>query len=416
MVLPVMSLERKHSLAGTGIESLARQVMKVAQSAAPGVRRSRLRMGHCNFECSTDHAAHFFDVEHFVPWKTTPVELSDAVRYSIDLRVVPDLTIEVVATLANLQPASVHESYVGRCHHARYHWGADDQFFLIETGPTPADRSYCICRNGQKIFIIAASSTVRFPSYALRTLREIYLRESENRGAAMIHAAAVARRDRAVLIAGDKATGKTTLALALCAGRHVSFLGNDRVLLARGRREFVTFPFPLSCRIGMGTANQVPPVGELLNLPAPFYPRDNALRSAQGDDIRRRLQFGSTLKMVLTQLELTSGLRVEHHAGARLSRILLPQLEPERTDIVVEAVSPDELGNVLKTQLLTPCETEWPHPWLIDHQCTPESIHRTASELVAVAARQIRGYRLKFGFNYWRDGSAEPRLVSALGV
>ncbi|MGE3517494.1 MAG: hypothetical protein AB7J63_00940 [Vicinamibacterales bacterium] len=66
----------------------------------------------------------------------------------------------------------------------------------------------------------------------LRAVRELTTKCSVGRGAALLHAAALAWKGKGVVIAGPKGAGKTTLLLhLLSAGTGARFLANDRVTI-----------------------------------------------------------------------------------------------------------------------------------------------------------------------------------------
>lgn len=64
-----------------------------------------------------------------------------------------------------------------------------------------------------------------------------------------VHAAAVAKGERVLLLPGESGSGKTTLAAALIA-RGFSFLGDDTVVLERGDLRIRPIPFALAVKAG----------------------------------------------------------------------------------------------------------------------------------------------------------------------
>lgn len=95
---------------------------------------------------------------------------------------------------------------------------------------------------GGQVLVLAGSDRARVRSALMRPLRELGMDAARQRGGLLLHAAACALHGRAVLIAGPKQAGKTSLLTYLLSvgrqagegpgdGAGAALLGNDRVLI-----------------------------------------------------------------------------------------------------------------------------------------------------------------------------------------
>lgn len=85
-----------------------------------------------------------------------------------------------------------------------------------------------------------------------KTVREALLEYCEARGYVMLHASAVGHGSRVVIVAGDKGSGKTTLALSAALSRGYRYLSNDHLILYRagGRLVATSLPTPIPVKAG----------------------------------------------------------------------------------------------------------------------------------------------------------------------
>lgn len=85
-----------------------------------------------------------------------------------------------------------------------------------------------------------------------KAVREVLLDYCAARGYAMLHASAVARAGRVVIVAGDKGSGKTTLALSAALTRGYQYLSNDHLILYQdsGRLVATSLPTPIPVKAG----------------------------------------------------------------------------------------------------------------------------------------------------------------------
>ncbi len=384
---------------------------------------TRFRIGLWQFDCYSQFGSHLEALRHYVSWEV-PLNLGCEEKvYRMFLLTDRDLLEGIQQRLARLSPTRVLETYAGVCFLGQYPLGGEGRSLFFEQGQN-ADRSYCIVKDGDTVVVLcretsndSAESLLRaIPNspaeYILRAIREIYLRESENHDGVMLHAAGVVRDNFCILFPGNKAAGKTSLTLSLSLSPGYDYLCNDRAVLIPHQEDLFVFPFPLACRIGSGTIEQIPVIKRVLGESLPLYRRQSeALIAHDTSSVQKRHLFGSRIKLSLTPMEITELLPLNHNGGAPLGAIIVPYLDPVCHRPELEPLTAEILAEELSNQAITPSEPQWLTPYLVEHRRTVEDMYSVVDVLLSRVATDTPGYRLRFGFDYWNGRGINNRLL-----
>ena len=86
----------------------------------------------------------------------------------------------------------------------------------------------------------------------MRVVRELSMNRAQRRGGLLLHAAAMAVRDRGIVITGPKGAGKTSLLIHTLRARSARYVSNDRVVVpaAQGRPSAIGVPTIVALRRG----------------------------------------------------------------------------------------------------------------------------------------------------------------------
>jgi hypothetical protein len=162
------------------------------------------------------------------------------------------------------------------------------EFFTVRARRVGAEQLVCET-SGTRMSFDVACGRVRLdvpgprPGRELIELvRSLVLRNEENHGVVMLHAALVELAGRAVVIAGPKGAGKTSSALELVLHHGGRLLSGDKALLlpaeAGARDRPLVAGWPDWPHLGLGTISRFPQLGERFGLD-----RAVAAAQAQGD-------------------------------------------------------------------------------------------------------------------------------------
>jgi hypothetical protein len=229
---------------------------------------------------------------------------------------------------------------------------------------------------------------------ALRAVRELYLRLYEGAGDVFLHGAAVGTTQRAAIIVGPKAAGKTTLALAAC-GAGLSYISNDRVRIYGTDGDPWVATFPMALRVHPGTLLRYPDWAQLLltssTLTRPQEPRRLGARSP----VQLAANCPPACKFELTTAEVSTHLGLATMAEAPLRVVLIPTMTVGKELAAVRRLSPGEAADLLVGQCTSLHEDTWLTPWI------PASREGFDAGRVVVALRRLLNsvpvYSLCFG-------------------
>lgn len=162
----------------------------------------------------------------------------------------------------------------------------------------------------------------RRPRLALmRAVREFALHHELRQGALALHASGLVRDGKAILFAGPRKAGKTTL-LSACLSQvpDLKLLANDRVMLSPGQTGW-------SCR-GMATAVSVRPGDEDLLPGLRQQLHRHTLGPEVGPDEPMAREFPLQGRLMLSPSQYCRGLGVTMAAESQTAFILLPRVDP----------------------------------------------------------------------------------------
>jgi hypothetical protein len=197
-------------------------------------------------------------------------------------------------------------------------WGGPEH-----TTVDDAERSLYFTVGAGTVDVVADPSTKRWRFPLVWILTEIAATRLRER-CLDLHAAAVLGDDNAVVIAGPKLSGKTSLALYLL-GRGAQWVGNDRVLLDDvGTRPRVR-GVPSAVKIRPETAVRVPELAALAAVDRPYLLSEREVAAAP-----RVACVEPDADLALTPAQLATRLGVARVAEAPFGFVVFPEV---RTDV-----------------------------------------------------------------------------------
>jgi len=183
----------------------------------------------------------------------------------------------------------------------------------------------------QQIEVVGTPGNRRARMGLFRVVRELATLRAEIQPQLDLHAAGLVWADRAVLLVGEKCSGKTTLLAHALASGAAAMLANDRVIVSRDR----AFGVPTMVSVREDTRRFFPRLAD--GLPErPYLRTAEELAGAPPHRPRTGELF------VLAPGQLASQLGSAAVASARLGAIVFPEVKPEREGWSIERLSPAE--------------------------------------------------------------------------
>lgn len=202
-----------------------------------------------------------------------------------------------------------------------YHFLEEEQsrtYLSVENENHP---NHVIFIKNSSIEIYLTSETDNSIRVPLRVLRSVILEEFHNEKRIMLHAAAFKHKSiGGTLIPGDSGAGKTTTITKMINDGH-SYISNDRTFLWREGKHLYVSGWPLSIRIGLGTARNFWPTESMRNLSRAENINTLKILAEHPDQVSK---FGSKVKFELTPKELVSLLDCKVVNYSKLESIRIP--------------------------------------------------------------------------------------------
>ena len=158
-----------------------------------------------------------------------------------------------------------------------------------------------------------------------------------------LHAAAVEGGDHAVVIAGPKLSGKTSLALYLLA-RGGRWVGNDRVLLDDLGTTPLVRGVPSAVKLRPETVDRFPELGAIADVDRPYLLSEAELAVAARAIV-------SDADLAVTPAQLARRLGVDRVAEAPLGAFVFPHVRPDVRGWDAQLLSADEVIAALADSL-----------------------------------------------------------------
>jgi hypothetical protein len=237
-----------------------------------------------------------------------------------------------------------------------------------------------------RVVSIGTATGVNFRDLA-RQCRELLLGDLLADGWLVLHASAVARDGRAWIFAGDKGSGKTTLALKLLgADLGFGYLANDRLLArldADGAVEIK--PYPMSVRLGGATMRNHPRLRPHLHY---FDHFEAAILPLER-------QFVHEDKLELTVGEYASIVGFDVAGEAVLERVVLPTMDftNPATEVNVTAPQPQQAFDLLLRSVLIPDAdgASWLRELTGAKDELTDAMRQTVQAMATTGAARLRG-------------------------
>lgn len=286
----------------------------------------------------------------------------------VELYILPEAEVEATIKLI------VQEGeYLGKCIQQRY--GFYDKYLhagntyyiypLYDSSATPN----VICQNSERLIMLSTEGPFDYKLLG-RTIREIALRKLEEAGYVCLHASACQLNGKGILIIGDSAAGKTTLALSLCKFAGARYLTNDKILVKKTEdNRLVATPFSSAVRLNYGTLKTI----EMEDVFSEWE-----LKIGFPKETTDWKEFNGVHKLNILPGELKKILDIDVLGESPIDLVIFPKINMDLTEYKMEYTYDSE---VLKRNICTPYDEQFPEDWLNYRNRSTEWLEENAIEL-----------------------------------
>ena len=195
--------------------------------------------------------------------------------------------------------------------------------------------------------IIVRNNNENSANWIVRIIRELYLREKEDKGYFFMHGTSLEIDNKGIMLLGTSGSGKTTLAVKLLElNRMKKFLSNDRIFIDNDLKMDY---FPQAVTYAMGTVKN--------NQKLDTYFKENRILEKRKnliyEDAKNDIDCNTPLNDVKKIFNLT-----EMVARTKLNYIIYPRLDMEFNGIKVLEMPTLEKKELLEITNFTPNDTE----------------------------------------------------------
>ncbi len=237
--------------------------------------------------------------------------------------------------------------------------------------------------------IIVKENTESSANWIVRIIRELYLREKEDKGFFFMHGTALEIRNKGIMLLGTSGSGKTTLAVKLLELNEIKkFLSNDRAFV-NNKLQMDYFPQAVTYAIGTVKNNN------RLNQ----YFIDNRIlektKKINYEDATNNIDCNTPLTDVAKIFDYT-----EMRARTKLDYIIYPRFDLNAKKMEILEMTEFEKEKLLEITNFTPNDTEsLRKPWIRKRKIKEKEILDYRNKLNKKIIKEVKIKKLKYGVN-----------------
>lgn len=258
----------------------------------------------------------------------------------------------------------------------------DNLYYLVDN-----EQYICEKVNDYNYKVIVAENNWNSLNWVIRIIRELYLREKEDRKYYFMHGTALEFNNKGILLLGASGSGKTTLAVKMLElEEYKRFLSNDRVLIDKNKNlEY----FPHAVTYAMGTVKN--------NEDLDKYFRENRILEK-----KRKIKYEDAPYDMDCNTPLNDIEKVFQHTGmiakTTLDIIIYPRFKKKMDNLEIIEMEDEEKIKLLEETNFTPNDMEsLRKPWLRKRVLDENEILVERKELVRELLTNVKIIKINFG-------------------
>lgn len=260
----------------------------------------------------------------------------------------------------------------------------DKYYYLVDT------KEYIgIKIDNEHYKIIVKENNENTANWIVRIIRELYLREKEDRGYFFLHGTALEIDDKGIMLLGTSGSGKTTLAVKLLElNKRKKFLSNDRVFVDNNLKMDY---FPQAVTYAMGTVKN--------NIRLDTYFKNNRILEKKKnliyENAKNDLDCNTPLNDVKKIFDFTDMV-----ARTKLNYIIYPRFDKDFKGIEDLKMTDSEKIELLEITNFTPNDTEsLRKPWIRKRIINENEIIENKKNLIKSIMKNVKIKKIKYGVN-----------------
>lgn len=243
--------------------------------------------------------------------------------------------------------------------------------------------------------------------YALRIIREYCLRNAENNGGMMLHAASASVDGKGILICGNSGDGKTTTLCSLLLHANANYISNDRTILNIKNDEIIASPFPLAMNLGIGTFQALQ---NKINLEYQNLKRKPDLTDKYEDIFQKDWNNEFIIeanwirkdKIQLTTSEVEKAFDCKSSNSTPVKLMIFPKLSSGREKLKIYPIEYKEIKELIEKNIYTPNDPDFKNEWLGIRTVEEVSLIENVDNIIK-HIKNLDLYRVECGIQYLND-------------
>jgi hypothetical protein len=301
------------------------------------------------------------------------IELEDEIRHG---------TVEL--SKVNVKPEIMYSK--------RVHEGCDA--FISDVGFE--GHEHVVLKKGESVLVVLRNTDEQSIRMPLRVVREVLLREFENNGASLFHAAMVELWEGSgALIVGDKAAGKTTTMMHLLVGG-AAYVSNDMTIVKGDQNGgMLGYGWPLSVRVGMGLVDSLIGLKSFSKKEFSRIQDKQIWKQSFSTEREKASNWGVQSKLELTPTEVSSITNADIACCTEVACLVFPRLDISANEIKIELVEPEAVLDCLSRNSREPVDEDYLTGWMgvrrLNEGELAENANNITSKLLALPIFIISG-------------------------
>lgn len=213
----------------------------------------------------------------------------------------------------------------------------------------PKNKVFCsVSTDKRTILLVSAEDNVDARLHLMRIVRELAMNHSQSKGGLFLHAAAIEVNGHGIVIAGQKAAGKTTMLINFLQQKCTKYISNDRVLVLLKSQQPILKGMPTITTIRPGTLEMLPLFGQRLSSTVYRHILTIEEIEAQSSPRSQILKDG---KHALSPAQLCSLLEVSQLAECQAWTLVFPQITLDEPTFQLKKLSSSIAATKLNSAL-----------------------------------------------------------------